>query len=401
MEMLKIINESPSSENLVIFIHGFNGTDDTWQMPDNSLPFIEALLHNERIKGFYNFALFKYASKIRSNNKPINIFNQFYQEAKRKITGNQKNYNLAIPEIINVLESNIQLYCSGKGISKINCYLIAHSMGGLVAKAFICKNIDNTLYQFRQYHSINAPHGGSNIASISNTFAKSNKQIQDLMPDSKLIMELTKNWISVDDFKLPKTIYYAGYSDNTVSYNLAIGHEKRTNNHETISHNGGHSEFLISESPTLILKNIESELSKGIEELLIEKKKQAALIEQDIKEKFSQLDKLVNNCENENCFYFKDAVVQDIVNHVCKFNYEIDELEKRKMIVEINYILKSLKMFFIDSETERFRDLNQFSYQTVYRHIFDYIEINLIGKCICSEKDKFNKLREILLVKVK
>ena len=64
MNNFKIVNNSSTPENLVVFIHGFTGTDDTWEKKGGKMPFIEALLEEPIIKETYSIGLFFYTSNF-------------------------------------------------------------------------------------------------------------------------------------------------------------------------------------------------------------------------------------------------------------------------------------------------------------------------------------------------
>jgi hypothetical protein len=46
----EIVNNSPNKENIIIFIHGYTGTNDTWKMSNGDMPFISKLLEIKEIK---------------------------------------------------------------------------------------------------------------------------------------------------------------------------------------------------------------------------------------------------------------------------------------------------------------------------------------------------------------
>ncbi len=390
-----LVHKSDFPENLIVFIHGFTGTNDTWQLLDGSKPFVDELLRNEAIKQNYNVVLFRYISEKFGNEKSKNILKKLIAEFKRKTIGRQKNYNLSIDKIAQLLDAHIGIYCSENRIGSVNLFFIAHSMGGIVAKEFICRFNDREKYVFSQFHSINVPHSGSDLAIIRNIFGR-NIQAEGLMPNSDIIHRLDREWTKINSNRLPKSIYYVGYSDDTVDSNSALGSENRTTNVEVFPHEGGHSDFLTQKAEeNSILNKVKIELESGLLNILRSK---VDLLENEFNDKFLDLESVNPNCKATACLYHSTQTINKIVQYVNCFNYDFDEMEIKKLRVEIEFILINVRLYFGEPEMiiNEFKKLTEFDYQKVYAHIFEYISSNLFENCNCHINEAFDKLRQKL-----
>jgi triacylglycerol esterase/lipase EstA (alpha/beta hydrolase family) len=313
MDNFKIINEAATPENLVVFIHGFTGTDDTWEMKDGKMPFIGKLLEDVAIRETYSMGLFKYASASSGGDKSGNLFKRAFDEVVRKTTNNQQVYNQPIHKIAGMLQSEINLYIEENNLSSINLTFVAHSMGGLVSKRFFIDNSNEKRYVFKAFHSIHVPHQGSELAIIADMY-KSNQQKIDLKPNSEIIKSLNDEWLEISPKKLPYTYYYIGESDNTVLATSALGSERRKEqkDYEKITHNGGHSDFL-NNSTNMVWRK----LSIGL------KKNQSLDSLEKVKNKLSDRDKLATN-EINNLYEEVDAKFPECREFTCfRFQKEL------------------------------------------------------------------------------
>jgi hypothetical protein len=401
MKKFNIVSKSKETENLVIFIHGFTGTNDTWEMPNGKRPFIEALLKTKAIEESFNIALFNYESEFLDNEKSNNVIFKFFAEIKRKNTGVQKRYNLSVPKIAQILETEIKLYCAENHLKKVNLSFVAHSMGGLVAKDFICQFHDDEKYVFMQYHSIHVPHRGSEFAILSNIIGD-RVQITDLMPNSDLTSQLNRKWNKIQEDKRPRTIYYAAHSDNTVDYNSATGDDDlRSSNINRVPHNGGHSDFLSPLSDDIVLRTVTAELVDGEREYLKGKavliKAKATLLQSEIHDGYQNLARINKSCAEIKCLYNSEETINDIVKYVNNFNLDIDDIQTSKLKSDIKYILNTVTLYISDpeaiTESDDFKELDNFDYKDVYYHIFEYISANLLKNCQCDTQNSFDNLK--------
>ena len=214
--MIKYINRN-NSNNLVLFIHGFTGNEDTW-MNSNGIYFPEMLSEDEDIKENFDLAYFSYYSHLIDSTKlklTNNFLNMLFNKKRKK---NEKNID--IKSISKYVESYIRY--NSKEYS--NIILIAHSMGGLISKSYIL----NELLEFKQtkvkmFISLAVPHDGSNWANLGKLIIKNNIQIADLEPLSTIIKELNSQWIN--QTSLPKTVYFLGEYDTVVPKTSSVSYE--------------------------------------------------------------------------------------------------------------------------------------------------------------------------------
>jgi hypothetical protein len=139
--------------------------------------------------------------------------------------GTQKKVqkNLSIDDITDILYSHLKI--EFRKYDKV--VIIAHSMGGLIAKATILKLIRKKENKITLYLSLNVPNNGSKLADFGKLIF-SNANIKDLAPLSKIIDEITRGWIDSKNAKLlPETIYFQGKNDVIVPNESSIGYDSR------------------------------------------------------------------------------------------------------------------------------------------------------------------------------
>lgn len=183
-----------NKKNLVIFIHGLFGSNNTWQ--NKSKEYLTDLLYERReIKGNFDLGNFNYESTLKPG---INFL---------------KKHQLTINDLSRVLKTEIQAY------EKIydNIILIGHSMGGLIAKQYLLNNLNNN--KVKLYISIATPHLGSDLASFIKYYK--HPQIVDLIENKDYLVNLNREWKN-NKTKLPESYYLYGVKDNIVKRASAI-----------------------------------------------------------------------------------------------------------------------------------------------------------------------------------
>ena len=207
--MINFIHNTLDKKNLIIFIHGFVGSEKTWKKIDGSMPLIDYLTKDIEIFNNFNIALFEYHTEL------LNIFPK--SKALFNFLSKNKNpINLPINELSKLLESRIQYTCADYK----NIILIGHSMGGLVAKRFILDNLKkNTDSKVKLYVSLATPHSGSIISNFGKSLIN-NVQTNDLAALSESINAMNNEW--VQNKNLPKRIYGQGAYDKIVSKESSI-----------------------------------------------------------------------------------------------------------------------------------------------------------------------------------
>ncbi|WP_066065230.1 ABC-three component system protein [Neobacillus soli] len=216
MNPISFITEK-DKENLIIFVHGFTGDKSTWTNSDGK-SFPEMLKEENEICKNFDIAYFDYFTKLvdlrKTRLSTSFVGNLFGQSIKAK-------KNIGINKLGEFFKAAIDIYCSDYK----NIIIVAHSMGGLVSKAYILnelKEYSNT--KVKLFISLAVPHNGSNWAHIGKALFKKNPQIIDLKPLSELLKILNDEWIQIKVEK-PKTIYYYGNFDDIVKEESAISYQ--------------------------------------------------------------------------------------------------------------------------------------------------------------------------------
>ncbi|MGG6448246.1 alpha/beta fold hydrolase [Pseudobacillus badius] len=154
---------SSQNQYAVIFIHGFTGHhEDTWRKDRNSTGLIEAVIHDNELKGFdvYSFA---YGTGL-----------SIRQYDFKAVAG--------------LLYSKIQA-----DIPNHNLIFVTHSMGGLAAQQYILDRYEDfdkqNLNKIKGIVFLGVPFEGSKWAKFP-----FNKQIKSLAKDNPLLLDLKNNW---------------------------------------------------------------------------------------------------------------------------------------------------------------------------------------------------------------
>jgi pimeloyl-ACP methyl ester carboxylesterase len=207
--MINLVHKALDKKNLIIFIHGFIGGEETWIKKDGTRPLIDYLIADQEIWKNFNIALFQYHSKLLTFFPHSTAAFNFWKKKKNPI-------NLPIIELSKLLETKIQYTCA----EYENIILIGHSMGGLVAKRFILDDLrKNTDSKVKLYVSLATPHSGSVIANFGTSLIN-NVQTKDLAALSESITLMNNEWIQ--NKNLPRRIYGQGMYDTIVSKESSI-----------------------------------------------------------------------------------------------------------------------------------------------------------------------------------
>ncbi|MGB7402182.1 MAG: ABC-three component system protein [Arcobacter sp.] len=213
--MLNKIKVTEDCNNLLLFIHGFTGGEETWKNENDDF-FYKLLLEENTIRDNFDVVSFEYFTTLtniyaKSKNTSKSILGLF----KKVSIKTEKNNS--IEEISNILNSEIRFNLKQYD----NIVVVAHSMGGLIAKSTILKNYQKDGYsKIKLFLSLAVPHSGAEIATIGKMIS-SNLQISDLSPLSKIISELNNGWVRASI--KPNTKYFYGTHDTIVLKESAIG----------------------------------------------------------------------------------------------------------------------------------------------------------------------------------
>ncbi|MFJ9383813.1 ABC-three component system protein [Peribacillus sp. NPDC101481] len=202
-------------KSLVLFIHGFTGAEETW-INDNGNSFAELLMKEKDIEKNYDFAQIVYYSKLLDFPK-VNATKKLVSSIFGVKDTKPVKRNITIPKIGSLVRSAIRYNCE----SYENIIIVAHSMGGLVAKSVILDELETEMGEkFKLFISLAVPHSGSNFATIAKSLVR-NEQILDLNPLSENVSRLQDEWVKFKD-KIPKCLYLYGEYDTIVPKTSAV-----------------------------------------------------------------------------------------------------------------------------------------------------------------------------------
>lgn len=205
--MIKFV-KNEHNKNIIIFVHGFTGGDETWDHPEfGSFPSL--LLTDKEIANNYDVAYFSYFTRLLTSYAKVNNVSKFIKNFL-KISYGKLQSNISIEEISNLLRTEIRF----KLQNYENIIVIAHSMGGLVTKSCIIKDInENIPSKIKLFVSLAVPHMGSNLATYGKLISN-NIQIEELAPLNNFIHEINDAWLKTSI--RPITKYFYGVHDGVV-----------------------------------------------------------------------------------------------------------------------------------------------------------------------------------------
>lgn len=196
-----------NNRNLILFIHGLTGSNETWKNEETTNTFPELLLKDEIIESNFDIAYFEYFTSFLKLKEKIGFIGSLFSNNK------STPKNISIKEISNILNTRIEYEL----IDYESIVIIAHSMGGLIAKRSILNYI-NTNSKIKLFLSLAVPHLGSELASYGQ-FVSPNIQIDELRPLSDETMHLNQEWLKASN--LPLTKYFIGAYEGVVNKNSA------------------------------------------------------------------------------------------------------------------------------------------------------------------------------------
>ncbi|KLE02523.1 hypothetical protein O8C99_07320 [Aliarcobacter butzleri] len=206
--MISFIQKN-NNNNLILFIHGLNGSNDTWKNEITQNTFPDLLLKNSEIQENFDIAYFEYYTSLLNVKEKISIIRTLFSKDK------STPKNISVSEIADVLKTRINHQLDEYN----NIVIIAHSMGGIIAKSVILDYAEIGNSKIKLFLSLAVPHLGSNLADYG-SFISSNIQIKHLAPFQNESMILVNKWLKSSI--LPKTKYFAGVYEGTVNINSAI-----------------------------------------------------------------------------------------------------------------------------------------------------------------------------------
>ncbi|MDC8758131.1 ABC-three component system protein [Janthinobacterium fluminis] len=212
--MIEFISKN-NKKNLVIFVHGFTGGKDTWKNLTHGF-FFDQLAELPLVAENFDVACFEYFTKL------TNLFpaaNSYIAKIKSilKMSSDKAEKNIGISEISELFRSYIRFQLAGYE----NIVVIAHSMGGLVAKSAILKDIEQGYNnKISLFISLAVPHLGADLGTYGKLLSN-NQQINDLAPLSEFCPRLNNKWVKQSN--RPPIKYFYGTYDDVVTKQSAIG----------------------------------------------------------------------------------------------------------------------------------------------------------------------------------
>jgi hypothetical protein len=208
--MLNILTKS-NKPNVILFVHGFCGDVETWKH-ENGPYFHQHILKSPIVSEHFDVATFDYFSKFL--NTPVAASNMLKSLFKTSSKKNEKN--IGIDEISELLKTSIRFYLDDYQ----NIVVIAHSMGGLITKSCIAKDVSESRNtKIKLFISLAVPHLGAELATYGKLFSN-HEQFNDLGPLSDICPKLNQQWIKLSI--KPNTKYFYGTYDEVVKKASAI-----------------------------------------------------------------------------------------------------------------------------------------------------------------------------------
>ncbi len=205
--MIEFISQN-NKNNLIIFVHGFCGGESTWRNGGAS-SFPELFSEDPEISENYDVAQFSYFTKL------INLFAKAGKVSTlvKRLFGTSHGKlakNISIEEIGSLLRTEIRFRLQAYD----NIIIIAHSMGGLVTKSAITKDIEEKVPpKIKLFISLAVPHQGAEAATFGKLISD-NLQIEGLTPLNQFIHKINDEWLKTS--LRPTTKYFYGVNDSIV-----------------------------------------------------------------------------------------------------------------------------------------------------------------------------------------
>lgn len=211
--MIEFIRKS-GQKDIILFVHGFTGGKETWKHPTAGY-FYDQLANNQYVHENFDVAQFEYYTKLLDLFPAINSIRQTITSLFKSILPKSEK-NISVEEISNLLRSRIRFDLS----EYHNIIVIAHSMGGLITKSCILRDLsEGKISKIRLFISLAVPHLGADLATYGKLLSN-NRQIADLAPLSELCPQLNDEWVKQP--VKPDVKYFRGAYDSIVSKNSAV-----------------------------------------------------------------------------------------------------------------------------------------------------------------------------------
>ncbi|MEX0289745.1 MAG: ABC-three component system protein [Flavobacteriaceae bacterium] len=204
--------------HLILFIHGFTGNSSTWKNGGQT-SFGELLGNQQAISDKFDIAEFEYFTRLtNAYAKAMNTWKRF--KSLFPVSQGKLAKNISVDEISELLRTEIRFNLQQYD----NIIIIAHSMGGLVAKSCIVKDIENSVpSKISMFISLAVPHLGAELATFGK-LVSSNVQIEGLSPLNEYLQKINGIWLKAS--QRPETKYFFGTYDSIVAKTSAVPADK-------------------------------------------------------------------------------------------------------------------------------------------------------------------------------
>ena len=215
--MIEFISQQ-NKKNLILFVHGFCGGKATWRNGE-ARSFPELFSDDLEISENYDIAHFLYFTKLLNlfakAGKVSTLVKRMFGTSHGKLAN-----NISIEEIGNLLRTEIRFKLQAYD----NIIVVAHSMGGLVTKSAITKDIEESApSKIKLFISLAVPHQGAEAATFGKLISD-NLQIEGLSPLNNFIHKINDEWLKTS--LRPATKYFYGVHDSVVKKTSAVPIDK-------------------------------------------------------------------------------------------------------------------------------------------------------------------------------
>ncbi len=217
-----------SGKRLILFIHGLGGSIKTWKM------FGEVIAADMTLSDQYDLDYYVYPTSL--------VTWRFWRP---------------IPKIQD-LADGLKSYIDNKSREYDSIVLVCHSLGGLVGRYYILKEIKNrAIIKATKMILYATPNNGASLAHVGRLLSWRHYQIKQLCKDSDIIEFLNTDWETFNVKQQIRMKYVIAGLDNIVMKTSAQGHWGNTDT-ETVIDRGHFNIVLPSDKEDLsykILKN--------------------------------------------------------------------------------------------------------------------------------------------------
>ncbi len=182
-------------QTLLLFVHGLGARgEDTWG------EFAEMLRREESFAQKHEFAFFSY---------PTMLWRWFFSPK--------------VPSI-QVLAAGLRSQIDNRYTSFKDIVLVCHSLGGLVAKAYLRQEImAKRPLRVSAIFLLAVPNDGADLARVGNMLSWSHPQLRQLCRDSEFVQTLNDNWYAMNIDQHVSTKYVIAAQDSVVHRTSAQG----------------------------------------------------------------------------------------------------------------------------------------------------------------------------------